>query len=389
VPDVLIFEDDPSIGDLAADILRAKGLSVGHYLSGAGVVQLVAETRPKLVVLDIMMPGMDGLSACRAIRANTVTKAVKIAILTAKNNRTDRDTATRFGADLFLNKPFDSQIFARAVGQLMGFPADPDPQLIPQPPAPPVAVSLLRGAAAMQAGDAWTLFDAGPGLDEWVHRQHQPPGECWVLLSRYQPEALSELKAGGSLLITGARVKLAGPDDAEGTLQLTAPKMLAGLPTAKRTPLLYPQRENEFQLAPGVLARSVYTQHPGTTLAYRVDLQGKSIVYCPAHEINPDPQAWQGHENGKFRSFFGGADLLLHGFRRSLTQPRAADEKGAGAWEPIIDLAAEAGTLNLVLFPLPGAQVPATLPEQATRRAAEKSSTLRVTVAHGPQRFVL
>ena len=72
--DVLIFDDDPSVGDLMSELLRGRGLTVSHFLSGAGVVQLVQENKPKLVILDIMMPGMDGLTACRTLKSNPATR---------------------------------------------------------------------------------------------------------------------------------------------------------------------------------------------------------------------------------------------------------------------------------------------------------------------------
>lgn len=389
MPDVLIFEDDPTVGDLAADVLRQKGLTVGHYLSGAGVLELVREGRPRLVVLDIMMPGMDGLSACRAIRSDPATRHVKIVILTAKDSRADQETARRYGADLFLRKPFESKAFDRSIGQLLGFPQAPDEGLLSRPPAPPVSAVVLPGAAALQTADLWVLFDAGPGLADWVHRQSRPPREAWLLLSRYEEEVLTDAGAGGVLLAAGCRVKLGGPDDPDHRLQRVAPRLGRGLPGVRATPLLYPQREGEFSLGDGAVAASCYTQHPGTTLAYRVEAGGRKMVYCPAHEVRFDQESWRGHEAWKFRKFFSQADLLIHGYRRSLADPRPTDERGAAAWEPVVDLAAEAGVRRLALVPLPAAAPIPGLESLANDRVARRGAQLAVSVVTAPHRFIL
>ena len=385
--DVLIFDDDPSVGDLMREVLRGKGLTVSHFLSGAGVVQLVQENRPRLVVLDIMMPGMDGLTACRTLKSNPLTRGVKIAVLTAKDFGEDREDALRFGADLFFNKPFDPGGFARSVSRLLGFAETP---AAPAAPAPPVAVTILPGAAVLETASLWVFFDAGRGLRAWLDKQAQLPKLAWFLLSRCQQENVSELSAAARLLAAGGRVNLAGPDDAESRLARCAPPMCATLPSgARATPMLYPQREGEFGLAPGVRAETRYTQHPGTCLAYRVVVQGRAVVYCPAHEIVPDLAAWNKHEWEKFRDLFEDADLLIHGFRRSLTEDPPKDALGRGAWEPVVDLAADAGTRYLALVPL----TPQTQTEgvrlRAEERLAVKNPGVRVEVVRCDERVIL
>ena len=386
--DVLIFDDDPSLGDLMGEILRGKGLTVSHFLTGAGAVELVTQNRPRLVVLDIMMPGMDGLTACRALKSNPATRGVKVAVLTAKDFLEDRDTALRHGADLFFNKPFDAALFERAVGGVLGFPAAPPAHMLP--PAPPLVATILPGAAVLETAGLCLLFDAGAGLRSWVERQAAFSPVSWLLLSRYQPRAVAELPAAARLVAAGGRLNVAGPDDAEGTLQRTAPHLCASRADGSRgTPLLYPQREGEF--APGSGARVVtrLTQHPGSCLAYRVDAQGKSFVYCPAHEIVPDLASWNKHEYEKFRDLFEDADLLVHGYRRSLAQEPPKDALGRGAWEPVVDLAADAGVKRLRLVPLAEDSPLDGVQLRAEERLAAKGSPMRCEVSRLDERFIL
>ena len=348
--DVLIFDDAPSVGDLMGELLRGRGLAVSHFLSGAGVVQLVQENKPKLVILDIMMPGMDGLTACRTLKSNPATRGAKIAILTAKNYDEDQRTAMLYGADLFLHKPFDPAAFASSIGRLLGIPDRPIPAA---PPAPPIVVTILPGAVVAETAELQIIFDAGKGLKSFLVRQTHSFPLTWFLLSRFRPDSVAEIAAGSILLAKGGRVNVAGPDEVESTLQQVAPKMCATLSSgARATPLLYPQREGEFALAPGMRAVSRLTQHAGTCLAYRVELQGRSIVYCPAHEVHPDLARLNKHEHAKFRDFFKGADLLLHGYRRSIVEESPKDGVGSGAWEPVVDLAAASGVKRIALMPM-------------------------------------
>ncbi|MDE2313594.1 MAG: response regulator, partial [Elusimicrobia bacterium] len=288
--DVLIFDDDPAVADLLSGLLHARGLSVDAYTSGAGVVQTALDSRPKLLILDVMMPGMDGLTACRMIRANAAASRVKILILTAKRFAEDRAAAQRYGADAFLAKPFQVSELERTIEKLLGLPVAPE---APAPKAPDLRASFLGGAAVLKADSLWIFCDAGAGLARFVAAQSAFPPECWLLLSRYEPAALADLESLSAVPAKGSRLKIMGPDDPEGTLQRLAPRLTRPL-GGRATPLLYPQREGEFILAPGVQGKALYTQHPGPTLAYRVNFGGLGAVWCPAHEISSEAAAWRG-----------------------------------------------------------------------------------------------
>ena len=359
--DVLIFDDDPTIGDLAGEVLRDRGLTVGHFSSGAGVIQLIQDERPRLVVLDLMMPGLDGFSACRAIRGNPATKPVKVVVMTAKNSQEDEELARRCGADLFIHKPFDANAFSTAVGIVLKLPLGERGER--QRGAQDVAMTLHEGGAALRTPALWVLLDAGAGLDAFLRGAGQAPKTCWLLLSRYERACTEEIDAAARLLESGCRLNLGGPDDPDSTLQHLAPKISRGGP---RTPHLYPQREGEFQLAPGVQARAHYTHHPGVTLAYRVDLSGRRIVYCPANELATGE--WNGYEMNKFRSFFAQADLLIHGVK-------------GPAWQPVVDMAAECGVGRLLLRLSAAAGDAAAIANAAAERLREKGSATSVRVA--------
>jgi two-component system response regulator VicR len=100
---VLLVEDDATVAEVAASYLRAAGLLVSHVADGFSALAAVAEESPDLVVLDRMLPGIDGVEVCRRIRA---TSATPIILLTALGSEEDRIDGLSAGADDYLTKPF-------------------------------------------------------------------------------------------------------------------------------------------------------------------------------------------------------------------------------------------------------------------------------------------
>ena len=103
---ILVAEDDADIAGLVRHYLQKDGFTVDVLDSGRDVVTRVRETLPDLVVLDLMLPGMDGLTICRALRSDRVTAGVPIIMLTARAAEADRIAGLELGADDYLTKPF-------------------------------------------------------------------------------------------------------------------------------------------------------------------------------------------------------------------------------------------------------------------------------------------
>ena len=100
---ILLVEDDPTINQTVADRLRAEGFDVVQAYDGPGAVAAHLEHRPDLVVLDVMLPGFDGLEVCRRIQAE---RPVPVLMLTARDDETDLLVGLGVGADDYLTTPF-------------------------------------------------------------------------------------------------------------------------------------------------------------------------------------------------------------------------------------------------------------------------------------------
>ena len=116
---VLVVEDDQDIAELVAHHLRKAGYASEILTSGAEVLPLVRARPPALVVLDLMLPGRNGLDVCRSIRADPRTSSVPIIMLTARTDETDRIVGLELGGDDYVTKPFSPKELVARVGAVL------------------------------------------------------------------------------------------------------------------------------------------------------------------------------------------------------------------------------------------------------------------------------
>jgi two-component system response regulator ResD len=125
---VLGVDDEPTITDVVSRYLRRAGYETRSAAAGPAALQLVGEARPDLVVLDLMLPGMDGLEVMRRLRANADRRRLPVILLTAKGEPADRVLGLRLGADDYVAKPFSpAELVARVDAVLRRM--DPSPEL--------------------------------------------------------------------------------------------------------------------------------------------------------------------------------------------------------------------------------------------------------------------
>lgn len=111
---ILIIEDQQNMVDKLADKMRAEGYQVATALDGETGWDKVREEKPDLIILDIMLPGLDGLSLCRIIRNDMSTRHIPIIMLTARGNEVDKIVGLESGADDYIVKPFGlGEVLAR------------------------------------------------------------------------------------------------------------------------------------------------------------------------------------------------------------------------------------------------------------------------------------
>jgi two-component system, OmpR family, alkaline phosphatase synthesis response regulator PhoP len=111
---ILIVEDDPDIARLVAHYLEKAGFTAERVANGRDALDALAARVPDAMVLDLMLPLMNGLEVCRRVRANVKTAAIPIVMLTARGEESERIVGLELGADDYLAKPFSpNELVAR------------------------------------------------------------------------------------------------------------------------------------------------------------------------------------------------------------------------------------------------------------------------------------
>ena len=112
---ILIVEDEPRNLKLLRDLLQRFGYEILEALDGEQGVKLAGEKMPDLILMDIMMPKMDGLEATRIIKADTKTKHIPIIALTSYAMKGDREKTVEAGCDGYIAKPIDIKEVLKAI----------------------------------------------------------------------------------------------------------------------------------------------------------------------------------------------------------------------------------------------------------------------------------
>jgi two-component system cell cycle response regulator DivK len=116
---ILIVEDNDKNRKLARDVLTFKGYEVVEAETGEAGVRLAQERRPSLVLMDIRLPGIDGIEALRRLRAEPMTREIPVMAMTASVMTEDRQKIMGAGFDAYQSKPINVTDFVAAVAQLL------------------------------------------------------------------------------------------------------------------------------------------------------------------------------------------------------------------------------------------------------------------------------
>ncbi|KPA09353.1 response regulator receiver [Candidatus Magnetomorum sp. HK-1] len=113
---ILIIEDNPMNMEMATDLLEIAKYKVLQAENAEDGIQVAREQKPDLILMDIALPGMDGLEATRLLKKNPETKNIPIVALTAHAMKDDNDEALKVGCSGYITKPINTRTFAKAIG---------------------------------------------------------------------------------------------------------------------------------------------------------------------------------------------------------------------------------------------------------------------------------
>jgi len=143
---ILVIEDDPDIQELVAYSLGKEGYTVVAATSGEKALELLGKTNPDLVVLDIMLPGIDGTDVLRELKRDATTASIPVIMVTAKSEDADVVSGLELGADDYVAKPFSPKVLIARIRALLRRTAGKAPSRLPKEGVLQIGKLRLDGA---------------------------------------------------------------------------------------------------------------------------------------------------------------------------------------------------------------------------------------------------
>ncbi len=363
---ILLVDDDALIREMCQDVLERAGYRAVCLQDGQSLAASVASNRPSLVLLDIMMPGADGLTLCRQLRSGPEPFPGPIVMISAKRYEADKRLARQVGANAFLEKPFSEDRLLRTVRDLLSRQIS-------------VRFWGVRGSIPTASRDSVGyggntpclevhvtgiedifIWDGGTGLRELGRslQRSGSPVHGYLCFSHFHWDHIQGLPFFEPAYAPGNAFTLVGP--AQPTAGLVT--ILGGQMASVYFPvglehfgahLAFQEIDEGTVTLGGVQFDTLSSLHPGRSLVYRLNHGGKRVVYATDNEL---PLGWKAaggataHEVDRFIRFFGDADLLIHDAQYTPEELARRGGWGHSAWTDVLDIAVAAGVKRLVLF---------------------------------------
>jgi CheY-like chemotaxis protein len=376
---IIVVDDDPIVGSLTLELLQDAGFKAEWVSDSLKATDVIKAAKPALVILDILMPGLDGLTLLHRLKSDPETAPIKAIVVSGKSFEPDRVRALQYGAELFIEKPYDVEVFAKKVTEILsGQGVAPSQQPRAAAPAPieraevKAAIWGFRSKASSRSPASSKygkntpcvsvetpahlfVFDAGNGLAPLGNEiaRAKKRTEAWLFLTGFAPDRVEGLPVFAGLRDPGFTVHISGASDPDKPLEDALREVLEpafGSEMPKATLELYELMEQTYEILPGVRLTAFYANHPGTTLGFILQTEGRKIAYCPASEIYGEfGTALQDYDE-KLGGLVRGADILFHDGRFTEEDYKANRNKGHSSFMAAVELAGKNKIKQLVLM---------------------------------------
>ncbi|MBI4424561.1 MAG: response regulator [Elusimicrobia bacterium] len=395
--DVLIVDDDPLQAAFLDQALRLEGYVTRHLVDGSHALDEARRAKPRLVVVDIVMPGIDGLRVCQALVPDVSARGGAVVVASGKPRAVEEPRALKAGAVAYLQKPFSVPEVLAVLQPLLGKP-DGGRRLLS---SSSVRVQIWGSRSAGESGSAFGtrscsisvglrtgelyLLDAGTGLQACAAALMSHPIEtATLLLTHYHPGHVEGLF--GLPLVRKPKfvLRVAGPADIGVDLRGFLAKAFESGQGPGVAVQAWTLDEGRYELSDNVVLHTLYANHPTTTLAFALTVAGKKIVYCPDSELTKASEVDLSNTFERLRSFALGADLLIHDAHSAPADLPRFRGQGHSSWEEALRLALEAGVRHLSLFHLAASYSDAkasALETAARQKASQERPSLRCDLA--------
>ncbi len=319
-----IVDDDPDVVAVVEQLVRAAGHQLTRSTESRSAVDDIVEQRPDCVLLDIMMPEIDGLELCRRLRQNESLQSTKIIMVTAKAFKFDERRAVEVGADGYILKPIRPGTFIgrleRIVSNELNLSFWGVRGTLPVPGRRSVRYGGNTSCMSLSfPSGALFIFDAGTGIKE-LGDELMRGGErvrAKIFITHPHWDHINGFPFFGPLYTPGNDLEILGPSHGDLTIAqlLTAQMEGAHFPITPREfagqVAFSDLTEGRYEID-GVEVRTMLLSHPGTCLGYRMQLGDRSFCYITDNELFlPASPYYSAHYVERLTAFIEGSDVLV------------------------------------------------------------------------------
>lgn len=321
----LVIDDDHALATLVATLLRSAGHRASHAASGEEALKAVDSETFDCVLLDIMIPGIDGLELLRRLRGMSQLAAMKIIVVSGKAYEFDRRRAYQFGADGYITKPIQVKTF---LGQVDRFLEDRFELTywgvrgtLPVPGRKTVRYGGNTNCLALEfAKDQLFIFNAGTGIKELSNRlvaEKRTRVQAKIFITHPHWDHINALPFFAPLYVQGNDFEILGSAHGDIGMRELISAQMEGIyfPVTMREfgAHVYFRDLTEGEISiDGIAVKTMLLSHPGHCLGFRVEYRGRSVSVVSDNELFP---AGAPHHNqeyvNKLVRFVARSDVLI------------------------------------------------------------------------------
>jgi CheY-like chemotaxis protein len=410
---IIVVDDDPIVGSLTLELLQDAGYSIRLIQDSLKAQEIIKAEKPALVVLDILMPGLDGLTLLHRLKSDPETEPIKAIVVSGKSFEAEKQRAAQYGAEAFIEKPYDVDAFATKVGEIMK-KQGVEPTKTARPPSAPAPVPRAElkasvwgcrsqssavspvvtkygkhtSCVSVETPAHMFVFDAGSGIS-LLGNQLAKDGkhkELWIFLTHFHQDHVEGLAGFPCARDKDYTLHISGASDPDKPLESALksafePGFGDEAPAAKIE--IYELIEQTYEILPGVRLSAFYANHPGTTLGYVLQTEERKIVYCPDSELYGEYATALQDYDEKIGAVCRGADLMFHDGRYTPDDYKNKRNSGHSSFISAVDFAGKNLVKQLVLVHADDSYADGVLDQMgkdAQARADERGYKLKVTV---------
>jgi phosphoribosyl 1,2-cyclic phosphodiesterase len=368
--DVLIVDDSQFFTKAVGDFLQEHNLKIATINDSRKVMDFLSKKKPALILMDIMMPELDGISLCKMIKDKEDLKNIRIVIFSIKLFESDKERAYRAGAEAFITKDtsikeIGSQILKliqeKIIVKFWGTRGS-----IPTPGHKTMKYGGNTSCVEVKlGGDYIIIFDAGTGIrelgDYLLESQKMVKGH--IFLTHFHWDHIQGLPFFAPAYLSGNQFTIYGCEDREVKLEGVVSNQMESVyfPVPFRTfganIQFHPLSEGDYPIESFRL-KTLYLNHPSNTLGYFITHRDKTIGYITDNEFITDfseePKSGVNSRfdeyNQKIIDFIQGADLVIIDSQYTKEEYQSKKGWGHSHYENVLNIALAAEVKKCVLF---------------------------------------